>query len=49
MNQWLLLSEQTEDEVQDDSEHNANYDAGYYGEEELKASLVQKYIAGELS
>jgi len=44
-----LLSEQTEDKVQDDGEHNANYDAGYYGEEELKAPLLQKYVARELS
>jgi hypothetical protein len=35
--------------VQNDGEHNANYDAGHYGEEELKASLLQKYVAGELS
>jgi len=27
---------------------NANYNAGYYGEEKLKAPLLQKYIAGEL-
>ncbi len=28
---------------------NANYNAGYYGEEKLKAPLLQKYIAGKLS
>jgi len=34
--------------VQNDGEHNANYNTGYHGEEELKAPLVQKYIAGKL-
>ena len=28
---------------------NADYNAGYYGEEELKAPPLQKYIAGKLS
>jgi hypothetical protein len=43
------LPEQTEDKVQNDGKHNANYDAGYHGEEELEAPLLQKYIAGKLS
>jgi len=29
-------SEQAEDKIHDDGKHNANYDAGYYGEEELE-------------
>ena len=43
------LPKQAENKVQDDGEHNANYNAGYYRKEELKAPLLQKYIAGELS
>jgi hypothetical protein len=46
---WHLSSEQTEDKIQNDGEHNANYDAGYYGEEELKTPLLQKYVAWEFS
>jgi len=42
-------SEQTKDKVQNDGKHNTDYDTGYYGEEELKAPLVYKYVAGELS
>ena len=49
MSLWHLSSEQTKDKVQNDGEHNANYDACHYGEEELKAPLLQKYIAWELS
>jgi hypothetical protein len=44
-----LSSEQTEDKIQNHGEHNANYDTGYYGEEEPKAPLLHKYIAWELS
>jgi hypothetical protein len=42
-------SEQAEDKVQNDGKNNAYYDAGYYGEEELKVPLIYKYIAGKLS
>jgi len=42
-------SEQTEDKVKNDGKDNADYDTGYYGEEELKAPLLWKYIAGKLS
>jgi len=44
-----LSSKQAKDKIQNDGEHNANYDASHYGEEELKAPLLQKYIAWELS
>ena len=44
-----LSSEKAEDKIQNDGEHNANYDTGHYGEEELKAPLLQKYITRELS
>ena len=44
-----LSSEQAKDKIQNDGEHNANYDTSYYGEEELNAPLLQKYIARELS
>jgi hypothetical protein len=46
---WCLLSKQAENKVQDDSENNANYNAGYYREKELKAPLMHKYITRELS
>lgn len=46
---WHPSSKETDDKVQNDGKHNANYDAGYYGEEELKAPLVHKYVAGKLS
>jgi hypothetical protein len=42
-------SEQAEDKVQNYGEHNADYDAGYYGEEELKVTLAHKYVAGKFS
>jgi hypothetical protein len=41
--------EQAEGKFQNDGEHNANYNAAYYREEELKSPLLQKYIAGKLS
>jgi hypothetical protein len=43
------LSEQPKNKVQDNGKYNADCDAGYYGEEELKASPVHKYVAGKLS
>ena len=46
---WHPSSKQAEDKVQNDGEYNANYDAGYYGKEKLKAPLLQKYIAGKLA
>ena len=42
-------SEQPKDKVKDNGKNNAYYDAGYYGEEELKVALICKYIAGKLS
>jgi hypothetical protein len=42
------LSEQSEEKVQNYGKNNADYDAGYYREEELKASLAYKYVTGEL-
>jgi len=44
-----LSFEQANDKIQNDGEHNTNYDAGHYGEEELQAPLLQKYIACDLS
>jgi len=46
---WHSSSEQTDDKVQNDGEHNANYNAGYYGEEELQIPLLYKYVSGKLS
>jgi len=46
---WHLSSKQAKDKIQDDGEHNANYDTSHYGEEELKAPLLQKDVAKELS
>lgn len=46
---WYPSSKYTEDKIQNDGKHNANNDAGYNREEELKAPLVQKDVAGELS
>ena len=43
------LPEQTNGKVQNYCEYNADYDARYYGKEELKAPLLQKYVAGEFS
>jgi len=43
------LSEQPKDKVKNDSKHNTDYDAGHYRKEELKAPLVNKYVAGKLS
>jgi hypothetical protein len=39
------LPKQTEDKVQDDGEHKADYDAGHYREEELKVPFLHKYVA----
>jgi hypothetical protein len=44
-----LLSKQAKNKVQDDSENNANYNAGYNREKELKAPLMHKYITREPS
>ena len=40
MSLWHASSEQTDDKVQNDGEHNANYNAGYYGEKELQTPLL---------
>jgi hypothetical protein len=42
-------SEQPKNKVQNDGQHNADYDTGYSGEEELKAPLIYEYVAGKLS
>ena len=38
-----------DERVQNEGEHEANYDAGYQGEEELQIPLLYKYVSGKLS
>jgi len=38
-----------DDQVHNNGQQNADYDAGCYGEEELKGPFLHEYIAGEPS
>jgi hypothetical protein len=42
-------SEEAKNQVEDDGQHYADYDAGYYGKEELKSALLQEYVPREPS
>ena len=43
------LSKQTDDEVHNNGQQNADYDTGRYREEKLKVAFSDEYIAGESS
>jgi hypothetical protein len=43
------LSEQADNKVQNDCEHNADYDGAHDRNEELKVPSMYEYIAGKLA
>jgi hypothetical protein len=44
---WHLSSEQPQHKVQNDGQHNADYDTRRYREEQPQVSLLQEYVAGQ--